>query len=79
MNAAIPEQVVRILPQCYSENTYPEDGVLHKGTSMNGIFLSVHFHEMSDILDYAYILFDDIYDIIGPSDEWPGKEIGTLG
>ena len=29
---------------------------------------------MSDIIpDYAYILFDDICDIIGPSNEWPEK------
>ena len=26
---------------------------------------------MSEIPDYAYILFDDICEIIGPSDEWP--------
>ena len=28
---------------------------------------------MSDIPDYAFILFDDICDIIGPSSEWPEK------
>ena len=26
---------------------------------------------MADIPDFAYILFDDICDIIGPSEEWP--------
>ena len=26
---------------------------------------------MLEYPDYAYILFDDICDIIGPSDEWP--------
>ena len=24
-----------------------------------------------EILDYAYILFDNICDVVGPSDEWP--------
>ena len=28
---------------------------------------------MADYPDYAYILFDDICDIIGPSDEWPKR------
>ena len=27
--------------------------------------------KMAEIPDYSYILFDDICDIIGPSDEWP--------
>ena len=28
---------------------------------------------MADYPDYAYILFDNICDIIGPSDEWPKR------
>ena len=29
------------------------------------------YEQEADIPDYAYILFDDICDIIGPAEEWP--------
>ena len=35
------------------------------------MFLKVRTNKMLEYPDYAYILFDDICDIIGPSDEWP--------
>ena len=33
--------------------------------------MKVTTNKMSEFPDYAYILFDDICNIIGPSDEWP--------
>ena len=34
---------------------------------------------MADYPDYAYILFDDICKIIGPSDEWPKRILELFG
>ena len=77
MEAPVPKQIIDMLPDWYYNNTYPQDGALHwvsvnsdyKLTELS--FFKVTTNKMSEYPDYAYILFDDICNIIGPSDEWP--------
>ena len=72
MDASVPSDVVnRLLNWCY-DNTYPLEGQLKWVSDFQLHSRTVQCcSQMEEILDYAYILFYDKYNIIGPSDEWP--------
>ena len=74
MDRPVPDKVVNCLPAWYYKNTYPPQGQLKRVSFSDYILFIVKVVvtlKMADIPDYAFILFDDICDIIGPSDEWP--------
>ena len=74
MDAPVPEQVVNTLPAWYYNNTYLLEGQLKRVSFSDYILFTVKVVvtlKMAEIFDYTYILFDDICNIIGPSDEWP--------